>query len=38
MDTIRTGLEYEQNELNLKKGEALTPEFLKINPIGRLPF
>jgi glutathione S-transferase len=31
------GLEYEQNELNLKKGEALTPDFLKINPIGRIP-
>ena len=28
---------YDQNELNLKKGEALTPEFLKINPIGRIP-
>ena len=29
--------EYEQNQLNLKKGKALTSNFLKMNPIGPIP-
>jgi GST-like protein len=31
------GLEYETHWVNIGKGEQLTPEFLKINPNGKIP-
>ena len=31
------GLEYEVKELNAKKGEQRSPEFLSINPYGKIP-
>lgn len=32
-----TGVPYETHVLNLKKGEHKTPEFLRINPMGKVP-
>ena len=32
-----TGLEYEVHEINLAKLEQKTPEFLAMNPNGRIP-
>ena len=31
------GLSYERKQLNIVRGENLSPEFLKVNPLGRLP-
>ena len=31
------GLQYEYKRVNLLAGEQKTPEFLKLNPIGRVP-
>ncbi|GKV15556.1 hypothetical protein SLEP1_g26338 [Rubroshorea leprosula] len=31
------GLQYEYIPVNLRKGEQLTPEFIKVNPIGYVP-
>ena len=30
-------LPYENIKVDLRKGEAKTPEFLKLNPVGRVP-
>ncbi len=32
-----TGLEYTAHKVNLRKGQQKLPEFLKINPSGRIP-
>jgi len=32
-----TGLEYELHRLNLSEGDQKTPEYLKINPNGKIP-
>ncbi|XP_028098293.1 glutathione S-transferase zeta class-like [Camellia sinensis] len=31
------GLDYEYKAVNLLKGEQLSPEFLKLNPVGYVP-
>ena len=32
-----TGLEYELHRVNLREGDQITPEYLKINPNGKIP-
>ncbi len=32
-----TGLEYELHRVNLSEGDQKTPEYLKINPNGKIP-
>ncbi len=36
-DLQELGLDYEVKEIDAKKGEQRSPEFLAINPFGKIP-